>query len=192
MRSALRVGLSCAAVALLLAALPLPLLLGYLPPPWAAPLIRPLLLGVPTALIFGPLALLLGGLAGFLAGRHALRAPAVEPAAARAAAVRQGLAAGGVAGGGVLLGVALFFGVLLASLASTPDLREQMAQLIARQFQSTGGDSGLALRLFDGAFLLAGLCSGVVNLALALAVGAFAGWLATLGRRPRQGDEVPR
>jgi hypothetical protein len=183
MKPALGIGLSCAAAALLVAALPLPLIVGYLPPPWAAPLIRPLLLGVPTALIFGPLALLLGGLAGLLAGRRALRLSGAASEAARAAAVRQGLAAGALAGAGVLAGVLLFFGVLLASLASTPDLREQMTQLFAQRFEGSGGDAGLATRLFDTVFLLAGLCSGTLNLALALAAGALGGWIATLGRR---------
>lgn len=182
MRSALRVGLGCAAAALLVAALPLPLLLGYLPPRWAGPLIQPLLIGAPAALIFGPLALALGALAGWLAGRRPGCGPAPETGAQ---AVRRGLAAGAVAGCGVLGGVMLFFGVLLASLANTPDLREQMVQMLGQRFQGQGGDAGLVLRLFDATFLLAGLCAGVLNVALALAAGALGGWAATLGRRDK-------
>jgi len=183
MQSALRVGLIGAALALLVAALPLPLLLGYTPPRWSAPLIQPLLIAVPAALIFGPLALLLGALAGFVAGRRALRELASAPATSGASAVRCGLVAGVVAGAGVLAGVLLFFGVLLASLANTPNLREQMAQLFAQQFRTQGGDAALVTRLFDTAFLLAGLCAGTLNLALALAMGALGGWVATLGHK---------
>jgi hypothetical protein len=141
---------------------------------------------VPISLFFGPLALVAGTGAGFWGGRRQRRlAPPADGQPLGRAALRGGIIAGALAGGGILLATLAFFGTLLYSLSTAPELRDQIIDQVADQFSRNGGNATAARSLFETSFLLAGLCAGTINLLVAVGTGALGGWLASLGSRRR-------
>lgn len=151
------------------------LAISLVPPPiivWATAL--PLWLAricvqiIPALMIFGPLALVLGSCAGYFGTRWS-RPPTFQ----------RGLLAGGVAGGGVMLGILVFFATILLLLASTPDIRDALVRMTSEGFAAQGGNEQVVTSGFTALLVAAGLCTGVVNLVVALGAGALAGWFAS-------------
>lgn len=165
MSGAVKAGLLFALVGLLFALLPLPPLLDVPVPIWTVVL---LLRIVPLLVIFGPTALVLDGLAGYLGARWS--APAT---------VGRGVLAGGLAGTGVLLGIVAFFETIALLLTRDPDLRRQLMEQFSQQWSNQGGDPAIITGGFSALIIAAGVCAGLMNLLLALGVGALGGLIAS-------------
>lgn len=96
------------------------------------------------------------------------------------AGIGQGVLAGALAGIGTLAGALLFWIVSFSLLQSNPQLQELMQEQLQRQdTQVNPSDLNAALAVSGP---LAGLCFGLINLLISLALGALGGWLATRNR----------
>jgi hypothetical protein len=128
------------------------------------------------ALLCGPLA---AALVGVGAGYYGVRwSPPT-------AGVGTGVLAGTIAGVGALLGSVLFWLVILAIARSMPEF-DQMLDEALRQQPNTQLDPSTVDMVFNLLGPILGICFGIFNLVLALALGALGGWLA-VRNRPQPG-----
>jgi hypothetical protein len=129
------------------------------------------------ALLCGPLAAALVGLG---AGYYGVRwSPPT-------AGVGTGVLAGTIAGVGALLGAILFWLVVFAIMRSMPEF-DQMLDEALRQQPNAQLDPSTVDALFNLLGPLLGICFGILNLVLALGLGALGGWLV-VRNRPQPGS----
>lgn len=166
MGGAVKAGLLFGLIGLIIALIPPPIIL------WAPQLPRWLAIIcvqiIPFLTLFGPLAILLGGGAGYVGTRWS-----------RPRTLQRGILAGGLAGGGIVLGILVFFATILLLLTSTPEVRDALIEITSKSFAAQGGNSQIVTSGFTALMVAAGLCTGVANLSAALGAGAFAGWVAS-------------
>ena len=128
------------------------------------------------ALLCGPLA---AALVGVGAGYYGVRwSPPT-------AGVGTGVLAGAIAGVGALLGSVLFWLVVFAIARSMPEF-DQMLDEALRQQPNAQLDPSTVDTIFNVLGPILGICFGIINLVLALALGALGGWLA-VRNRPQPG-----
>jgi hypothetical protein len=124
----------------------------------------------------GPLA---AALVGTAAGYYGVRWSGERAGAG------QGLLAGAIAGVGTLIGAVLFFIILIGIARNTPGFEQQLRSALDQQNARVNPSDVNTIMNAIGP--IAGLCFGVINLLLSLALGALGGWLAARNRaRPAQ------
>jgi hypothetical protein len=124
-------------------------------------------------LLCGPLA---AALIGIGAGYFAVHWGAAD------AGIGRGVAAGAIAGVGALIGAVIFWLIAFSMLQSLPGFQEQIQEGVQRQQPGAQIDPTQIDALVRVIGPVLGLCFGIFNLLLALALGALGGWLATRAR----------
>ena len=124
-------------------------------------------------LVCGPLA---AALIGIGAGYFGVRWGTAD------ASVGTGVLAGAIAGVGALIGAVIFWLVAFSMLQSLPGFQEQIQERVQRQQPGAEIDPTQIDALVRIIGPILGLCFGIFNLLLALALGALGGWLATRAR----------
>jgi hypothetical protein len=125
------------------------------------------------ALLCGPFA---AALAGTAAGYFGVRW------SAGVAGVGQGVLAGAISGVGTLIGAVIFWLVIFSFIQSVPGFQEQIQEAVRRQQPGTQVNQAQVEAIIKVVGPLLGVCFGVFNLLIALALGALGGWLATRNR----------
>ncbi len=127
------------------------------------------------ALCCGPLA---AALAGGAAGYYGVRWSGTG------AGIGRGVLAAAIAGVGALIGGAVFWLISFSIVQSNPELYQQaMRQFLQQQPQTQVDPAALAASMRVIGPIIA-LCFGVLELLIALAIGALGGWLAARNRAP--------
>jgi hypothetical protein len=125
------------------------------------------------AFLCGPLA---AALVGTAAGYFGVRWSAAN------AGVGTGVAAGAIAGVGALIGAVIFWLVAFRLAQSMPGFQEQLREGVQRQQPGVQLDPSDINALLNVVGPALGICFGIFNLLLALALGALGGWLAVRNR----------
>ena len=122
-----------------------------------------------------PIALIVGGVAGYYGVRWS----------AESAGVGTGVLAGAIAGIGVLIAAVIGWMIAFSRAMSLPGFEQRMQEQLQQQqgAQHTPDQLNAFIGISGPLF---GVCCGVVELVFALGVGALGGWLATRNR-PRPG-----
>ena len=125
------------------------------------------------AVLCGPLiAMIVGTAAGYFGVRWS----------AASAGVGTGVLAGTVAGVGTLIGAVVVWVVLIRIAQSMPGFEQQLQEAFRSRQPGLQLGSGDLSALVNIAAPILGLCFGLINLLLALGLGALGGWLATRRR----------
>jgi hypothetical protein len=119
-----------------------------------------------------PVTLVVGALAGYYGVRWG----------AESAGVGTGVLAGTIAGVGALAGAVIAWVIAIDRARSLPGFEEVMREQIQRQQPDAQATPEQINALIGISGPLVGVCCGVVELVLALALGALGGWLAARGR----------
>ena len=122
------------------------------------------------ALLCGPLA---AALVGAGAGYYGVRwsPPTVG--------VGTGVLAGAISGVGTLLGSVIFWLIIFAIARSMPQFQQAIEEQLPPNAQINPSELNAVLNLAGPAL---GICFGILNLLLALGLGALGGWLAVRNR----------
>jgi hypothetical protein len=133
-------------------------------------------------LLCGPLA---AALIGTAAGYFGVRWGAAD------AGVGTGVLAGAIAGVGVLVGAIIFWLVAFSMVQSMPGFQQELRNRVEQQQPGAQLDPTQIDALMPILGPLVGICFGVFNLLLALALGALGGWLAARRRAGQAGPPPP-
>ena len=125
------------------------------------------------AFLCGPLA---AALIGTAAGYYGVRWSAAG------AGVGQGVLAGAIAGVGALIGAVLFFVIALSIARANPQFNQAIEDALRQQPNARGVTPSDVNAMVGAIGPLVGLCFGMIELLITLALGALGGWLATRNR----------
>jgi hypothetical protein len=128
-----------------------------------------------------PVALVIGTIAGYYGVRWG----------SESAGVGTGVLAGAIAGVGSLIGAVISWIILLNMARSLPGFDQQMLEQIQRQQPGMEVTPELIETVFALTGPVMGICCGVVEIVLALGLGALGGWFATRRRVGRTDPPPP-
>lgn len=125
------------------------------------------------AIVCGPgTAAILGAVAGYFGVRWG----------AANSGVGSGVLAGTIAGAGTLIGSVIFFVIAVSMISSMPGFNEAFQEGLRQQQPNSELRPEDLNTMMGIAGPIAGFCFGLLNLLIALALGALGGWLAVRNR----------